>query len=89
MAVQVAASGIQVCAAACCGVSSGGLLVSATERGSISPMRRRSPFDSTRTWFEPSPKATSIRHRFAPAAGSRQRNVGAMISGGKIDPSSG
>ena len=40
---HVAASGIQVCAAACSGVSEGGLLFSETQRGSILPIWIGSP----------------------------------------------
>ncbi len=49
MVAQVAASGNQVWAAACCGVRAGGWLVAETQRGSISPMRIRSPF-APRGW---------------------------------------
>src|ERR1039457_3669312 len=41
MACQVTRSGVQECAAARCGVSLGGSFVSATQSGSILPMRRR------------------------------------------------
>ena len=41
MAAQVAASGFQVCAAACSGVSCGGLFVGETQRGSIWPSAHR------------------------------------------------
>ncbi len=46
MAAQVARSGIHVCAAANSGVSRGGWLVSATQSGSILPMRSRSPLET-------------------------------------------
>jgi hypothetical protein len=46
MACQVASSGVQECAAASCGVSRGGWLVSAAHSGSILPMRRRSPLEA-------------------------------------------
>src|ERR1039458_2353190 len=89
IAAQVAGSGTQVWAAACCGVRLGGRLLGETQRGSISPMRIRSPLAAT--WVAPEPFAndTSIRQETAPGAGSRQRNVGAAMSGGKIDPSAG
>ncbi len=89
IAAQVAGSGIQVRAAACCGVSLGGRFVGATQRGSISPMCIRSPFAATWMAAEPSANDTSICQETAPGAGSRQRNVGAAMSGGKIDPSAG
>src|SRR5271157_1966184 len=54
MAAQVAGSGIQVWAAACWGVRAGGLLVGATQRGSISPMRIRSPLAVACMVAEPS-----------------------------------
>src|SRR5208282_1808558 len=81
IAAHVAASGIQVCAAACSLVSDGGSLVPETQRGSISPMRMGSPWDLTWIGSEPSAKVTSIRHVFAEASASRQRKVGGVISG--------
>ena len=89
MAAQVWASGFQVHAAASCGVSVGSLLLSDTQRGSISPMRIRSPRDTARMPGKPSPNVMSIRQNLAPAAASRHRKVGAVISGGKTDPFSG
>jgi hypothetical protein len=89
IAAQVSASGFQVCAAACSGVSSGRLLLAEMQRRSISPMRMRSPFDSTRIGAEPLPKSTSMRHESAAGAGSRHRNVGGAMSGGNTDPLSG
>ena len=86
MTAQVSASGFQVCAAACWGVSFRQWLVAATHRGSISPIRIRSPAEFHVDGGEPSPNATSMRHRAALAAASRQRNVGGAISGGKMDP---
>ena len=77
------------CAAACSGVSLGSSFVLAMHRGSISPMRGRSPRDSACTPADPSANATSIRHTAAVSAASCQKKVGAMISGGKIDPSAG
>src|ERR1035441_8836018 len=47
IASQVPASGIQVCAAACSGVSLGSSLLDETASGSISPMRIGSPADLT------------------------------------------
>ena len=82
-------SGVQVCAAACCGVSFGGSLVSAIQSGSILPMRGGSPFDVWRIAGDPSANETSMRHRATDLAGSRHSNAGAVISGGKIDPFSG
>src|ERR1035437_707130 len=89
MTAQTAASGIQVCAEACSGVSFGNSLFGETHRGSISPTRRRSPFDST--WMDGArpPKSMWMRQRDARPDESRNRNVGGVISGGKIDPSSG
>src|ERR1017187_1814853 len=89
IAAQVAESGFHVWAAACCGVRLGGRLLGETQRGSISPMRIRSPLAATWMPAEPSANDTSIRQETAPGAGSRQRNVGAAMSGGKIDPSAG
>src|ERR1017187_12458 len=89
IAAQVAGSGIQVWAAACCGVRLGARLLGETQRGSISPMRIRSPLAATWMAAEPSANDTSIRQETAPGAGSRQRNVGAAMSGGKTDPSAG
>src|ERR1039457_6909749 len=89
MAAQAPGSGVHVWAAACCGVRLGGRLLGETQRGSISPMRIRSPLDATWMPAEPSANDTSIRQETAPGAGSRQRNVGAAISGGKIDPAAG
>ena len=62
IAVQVPASGVHVRAAACCGDSLGGWLVGDTQRGSISPMRIRSPCEFTWIAADPSPNSTSIRH---------------------------
>src|ERR1035438_5506013 len=80
IACHVTGSGVQECAAANCGVSLGGSLVSATQSGSIFPMRRRSPLDVTRIVAAPLPKETSIRHKVTPFPRSRQRNVGAVFS---------
>jgi len=87
MAAQIAVSGIQVCAEACSGVSFGNSLFGETHRGSISPTRRRSPFDSTWMAGARPPKSMSTRQRDARPDESRNRNVGAVISGGKIDSS--
>src|ERR1017187_9090174 len=89
IAVQVAGAGIQVWPSACCGVRLGGRLGGETQRESISPMCIRSPLAATWMAAEPSANDTSIRQETAPGAGSRQRNVGAAISGGKTDPSAG
>ena len=83
------ASGVQVCAAACSGVREGGWLVSEMQRGSISPIRIGSPWELTWIGSEPSAKVISIRHVLADASASRQRKVGGVISGGKMEPSSG
>src|ERR1035441_2008888 len=45
MACHIAGSGVQECAAAIWGVSFGGALVSATQSGSIQPMRGRAPWE--------------------------------------------
>src|SRR5208283_6235548 len=89
MVSHVAASGIQVCAAACSLVSEGGSLVSETQRGSISPMRMGSPWELTWIGSEPSAKVMSILQVLADASASRQRKVSGVISGGKMEPSSG
>src|SRR5664279_948572 len=88
-ASQVPASGIQVCAAACSGVSLGGSLLGEAASGSISPMRIPSPDDFTWMPGAPSGKAMSIVHDDTLAAASRQRKVGGVISGGKSEPSAG
>src|SRR5208337_229928 len=85
---HVAASGVQVCAAACSLVSDGGWLLSDTHRGSISPMRMGSPWELTWIGSDPSAKVISMRHVLAEASASRQRKVGGVISGGKMEPSS-
>ena len=87
-ASHVAASGFQVRAAACSGVSFGSSFVGPTARGSISPTRIRGPSVFARRGAPPSPKPTSTCHdvAFDP---SRQRKVGASMSGGKIDSSCG
>ena len=55
MALPTAArAGVQVCAAACSGVRRGGSLVSATQSGSIGPMRRRGPREMARMAGDPS-----------------------------------
>src|SRR6478609_3062694 len=89
IAAQVVASGYQVCAAACSGVSPGSLLLEEMQRGSISPMRMRSPFDSMWMGGELVPKSTSMRHESAAGAGSRHINVGGAMSGGNTEPLSG
>src|ERR1035438_3761076 len=89
MAAQVSVSGFQTQEAASRGVNLGGSLLSDTQRGSISPMRSRSPRDNARTPAELSPNVTSMRHNLAPAEASRHTKVGAVISGGKTDPFSG
>ena len=86
MAAQVSASGVQVCAAACSGVSLGNSLVGAMHRLSISPICGGCPCDWACKPAEPSAKATSIRQKAASLTASCQRNVGAIMSGGKIDP---
>ena len=45
IAAQVAASGVHVHEAACCGVKFGGSLVSLTHSGSMAPTRIRAPAD--------------------------------------------
>ena len=89
MACQVAGSGFQACAADSGGVSLGGSLVSATQSGSMGPTGRRSPLLVAWIVAGAPPKETSIRQRVTPFPASRQRRVGGVISGGKIDPSSG
>ena len=89
IAAHIDASGLKVCAAACSGGSSGGLLVSATARGSIAPMRIGSPFDETRRGAAPSAKEISICQKSALGAVSRHWKVGGAMSGGKSEPSRG
>ena len=85
---HAAAVGFQVRAAACSAVSFGSSFVGPTARGSISPTRIRGPSVLARRGSLPSAKLTSTCHdvAFDP---SRQRKVGASMSGGKIDPSCG
>src|SRR5664279_3637072 len=89
IACHIAGSGVQECAAVNWGVSLGGSFVSATQSGSILPMRSRSPLEVAWIAAAPSPNETSICQEATPFAASRQRNVGGVISGGNIDPSSG
>src|ERR1035438_8580240 len=87
-AAQVPASAFHAHEAASLGVSFGSSLLGATQRGSISPIRGRSPLDTAWMPSGPPPNAASIRQNLAPGDGSRHRKVGATISGGKTDPSS-
>src|ERR1035437_6722278 len=87
ISAQAPASGIQVRAAACCGVSRGGSLVSETARGSISPIRICSQGQAARR-TPPSENFTSTCHAVASFVESRNRKVGGVISGGKIEPRS-
>ena len=89
IAAQTAASGVHVCAEACSGVSFGSSLVAETQRGSMAPTLRRSPLDSTWISGARPPKETSMRQVVARVDASRNRNVGGVISGGKIEPSDG
>src|ERR1035441_8279022 len=89
IASQVPASGIQVCAASCSGVSLGSSLLAETASGSISPMRIGSPADFTWMAGARSGNVMSILHEVTLAAASRQRKVGGVISGGKTEPSAG
>ena len=89
MADHVAASGIQVWADACAGVSVGGWLVAETQRGSLSATRNPSPADSVRIVWEPSRKEMLISHEVARSLASLHSQVGAGNSGGKTDPSAG
>ncbi len=84
---QVAASGVQVQEAACCGVSFGGSLVSLTQSGSIAPRCILSPPETICMAGAPAPKVMSIFQEAATP--SRQRKLGGVISGGKMEPSSG
>src|SRR3974377_1900012 len=86
---QIAAVGRQVCAEACSGVSRGGWFVGATQSGSTSPICIFGPAEVTRSEAEPSANETSMRQRVTPADAQGHKNVGAVISGGKIEPSSG
>ena len=84
MAVQVAASGVQVKVAACWSVRVGGLLVSLTACVSMGGILMRSP--PVTKWMGEvlSAKRMSIFQE-VPAA-SRQRIVGGVMPGGKIEP---
>src|ERR1017187_4390399 len=73
MACHIAGSGVQECAAAIWGVSFGGALVSATQSGSIQPMRGGAPWEVVWIAAVPSPNETSIRQRVTPFAPSRHR----------------
>jgi hypothetical protein len=55
------------------------------QSGSIGPIRMRSPRDVA--WMGAEPSAKTMSNLQSPAAGtaSRQRKVGGVISGGKID----
>src|SRR5580658_6966923 len=87
MADQVSASGVQVQDSACFVVSLGGSLVSETQSGSMGPIFIRSPFDLASMAGALLAKVTLIFHDVA--AGSRHKNVGGVIPGGKMEPSSG
>src|SRR5579863_101528 len=87
MADQVAASGVQTHEAACCALSSGGLLVAATQRGSMAPTCMCCPFDSAWMAGELSEKVTVICQEVAEE--SRQMIVGCVMPGGKMEPCSG
>ena len=56
------------------------------QRGSISPIRIKSPLELTWRDSEPSAKLTSMRHVRADAFESRHKKVGGMMSGGKMEP---
>jgi hypothetical protein len=65
------------------------LFVFEMHRVSISPMCIRSPGAFNWIAAEPLENTTSICHAVAVGAASCQINVGGVISGGKIEPSSG
>src|SRR5579883_2530808 len=87
ISVQVCSSGFHVRIAACSDVNSESSPF-ATTVGSSSPRCRCSPATGIRIALVLSANDTSTTQRFASLA-SRQRNVGGVISGGKIEPSSG
>lgn len=87
MVAQVAGSGVQVHIAACWAVSVGGLLVSLTAWASIGGILMRSPPVTKWMGGVLSAKTMSMFQE-APAA-SRQRMVGGVMPGGKMEPSSG
>src|ERR1035441_4235452 len=89
MVLQYASSGFKVRCAACWGFNLGSSLVSPIARESISPKAKGSPAAFTRSGASPSVKSKSIRQTAATAEGARQRNVGAVISGGNTEPSAG
>src|ERR1017187_1102236 len=84
---HVAESGVQVKVAACCGVSFGASSGLTVHSGSIAPSRILSPVD--RTWMVGTFPANEISIFQEVPAASRQRNVGGVIPGGKMEPSSG
>src|SRR5579863_265258 len=86
---QASGSGFQVCAAACSGVRNGGLFAAETQSGSIAEIFIPSPEEVRWIALRRSAKVTSTRQECAELSASRQRNVGATISGGKIAPSWG
>src|ERR1035441_9456376 len=85
---QASASGLQVLVTFCCGVNSSRSVIGPAS-GSSWPTCRGSP--GTSMWIASawSAKVTSTDQRFAFSPASRQRKVGGVISGGKIEPSSG
>src|ERR1700722_634305 len=86
---HMAGPGVQVCALACSGVRRGNSLFGEMHCGSISTIFHGSPCDSKTIFGEPSANVISIRHKFVLCDGSRQMNVGGVISGGKIEPERG
>ena len=89
LGLTAAASGIQVRAAACCGVRRGGSLVPDAQRG----IDLADAQSLARGWnadgWGAVVNVTSISHVRALPAVSRKRKVGAAISGGNIAPGSG
>src|ERR1035437_3222893 len=87
MAAQMSLSGVHVQVAACCKVSLGGSLESATQSGSMAPSFMCSPLESAWMGRALPAKVTSMLHE-VPAA-SRHRKVGGVMPGGKMEPFSG
>src|ERR1017187_4428630 len=85
MAAQVAAAGVHVQVAACWAVRVGGLLVSLTAWASMGGISMRSPPVTKWMGGVLSAKKMSMFQE-APAA-SRQRMVGGVMPGGKMEPS--
>ena len=83
---QVSTSGFQVCVVACSGVSSAAGTRVGVALAHLHVLAGRFDADSD---LNGSAKETSTTQRFAVSLESRQRKVGGVISGGKMEPSAG